>query len=58
MSHTFGRDEILRSLMQEWTPQQLFAFAGACDVDPAEEDVCDACYAYILAQDKEEENES
>lgn len=42
-----------REEMIDWSPAQLMDLAGLCDVEPAEEHECLACWAYLEAQRRE-----
>lgn len=58
MSNRSGGHAFKRSLTDDWlrerTVDDLYDFAAQCDVEPADESVCDACAAYIIAQEMEE----
>jgi hypothetical protein len=42
-------DDLLRGM----AVSELYGFATNCDVEPADPTVCDACAAFIIAQEKE-----
>ena len=39
--------------LRTWTVTELYDLAGECEVEPADESICDACAAYLIAQEKE-----
>lgn len=43
----FLSDDNIRAL----TPEQRFDLMSECDTEPADESVCDACAAYLIAQE-------
>jgi len=42
-----------RAAVEAMSVEQMYDFAGNCDYEPAEPDVCLACYAYMLAQERD-----
>lgn len=42
-----------RAAVDKMTNEQMWDFAGECDYEPAEEDVCLACYAMMEVQRRE-----
>ena len=39
--------------LNRFTVAELYDLAAHCDVEPADERVCDACAAYLIGQEKE-----
>jgi hypothetical protein len=52
--HTRTPRQFTDAELAHWEISFLYEFAGDCDVEPADEKVCDACAAYLMAQLKEE----
>ena len=39
--------------LRKWSVEGLYDLAAACEVEPADATICDACAAYLIAQEKE-----
>jgi hypothetical protein len=50
--HERGR-KISDELLQQMSADELWALAGECDIEPADETICDACAALMIWQDKD-----
>lgn len=51
--HRFKRTLSDADLLEK-SDDELWEFAGQCDVEPADESVCDACAAMMLVQDRQD----
>ena len=39
--------------LRKWSVEGLHDLAAACEIEPADPTICDACAAYLIAQEKE-----
>jgi hypothetical protein len=52
-NHTDRKRYLTDTDLSKLPVTDLYEIAGLCDVEPADEKVCDFCAAYLIAQDKE-----